>query len=263
MKYILIVTISVILIIVFIFYLIYHNQEKLIFFPEVLPQDFSFQFRNRFEEVFLHTPDKERIHALFFRVNQPKGVILYFHGNAGSLRSWGGIAEDFTPLGYDLFIIDFRGYGKSTGSVSEKALLGDGEIYYEYLKERYSEEKIILFGRSIGTGIAVHLAEKFSPGKLILETPYTNLPDLAKYHYPMLPGFLIRYALSSDKWLLKVKCPVYIFHGTSDSIIPFEFGNSLSKVRPENTILIPVEGGDHNNLGMFPSYREGLLKILN
>jgi len=248
--------------IIFIFAFAYFNQEKLIFFPEKLPENFVFGFANRFEEVFLDTKHGEKIHGLHFRVNKPKGIILYFHGNAGSLRSWGGIAENFIPLGYELFIVDYRGYGKSTGSISEKSLLQDGELVYTYLKNKLPEEKIIVYGRSIGTGIAVHLAKIFSPGKLILESPYTNLPDLAKYHYPIIPRFFVRYALSCDQWISEVKCPIYIFHGTYDSIVPFDFGKSLARIKPENTTFIPVEGGDHNDLDMFEEYHTKLSAIL-
>ena len=126
---------------------LYVFQEKLLFRPTVLAQDYTFQFSQAFEEVNLKTDDGAIINAVYFKVAQPKGVILYFHGNAGDLSRWGLITEYFVEKDYDVFVMDYRTYGKSTGKLSETVLYSDAQMCYDYLKARYSETDITLYGR--------------------------------------------------------------------------------------------------------------------
>jgi alpha-beta hydrolase superfamily lysophospholipase len=245
---------------------IYFKQENMIFAPETLPQDFKFTFQERFEE--LNWPvDGGLINALHFRAAKPKGVVLYFHGNAGSLKSWGDVAPDFTQRGYDIVIPDYRGFGKSTGQIkSESMLLQDAEAAYAYVKKNYPENQIIVYGRSIGTGIAVHLARANRPRMVILESPYFSLLDLAARYHTLVPrpllSLLVRYPMRTDLWIADVACPVYLFHGEKDKIIPFHESERLSKLTRTETQLIAVPEGDHNNLGDFRQYRDALDRIL-
>jgi fermentation-respiration switch protein FrsA (DUF1100 family) len=244
----------------------YFKQENMIFAPEALPPDFKFTFQERFEE--LNWPvDGARINALHFRAAKPKGIVLYFHGNAGSLKSWGDVAPDFTKRGYDIVIPDYRGFGKSTGRIeSEKMLLQDAETAYAYVKKTFPENQIILYGRSIGTGVAVHLARTNRPRMVILESPYLSLLDLATRYYPLVPrpllSLLVRYPLRTDLWIADVACPVYLFHGERDTIIPFNESERLSKLIRSEHQLIAVPDGGHNNLGDFRQYREAIDRIL-
>ena len=167
---------------------IYYLQNKIIFFPEVLQQDDRFEFQENFEEIFYETKDGASINALHFKATKPIGIVLYSHGNAGSLRSWGSVAETFLKNDYDLLIYDFRGYGKSTGKISEEKLYQDAEMIYDELTKLYPESRIILYGRSIGTGIASKVAVGKNPKRLILESPYYNLTDLAKRIFPFVPS---------------------------------------------------------------------------
>jgi len=201
-----------IIIVVVLLGLIYVYQEKLIFFPEKVPANTKYTFPQRFKEIYLPTPDGATIHALHFRSSQPKGVILYFHGNTGSLRSWGYLASDLLLYDYDVLMPDYRSFGKSTGKLSQTALYQDAQLTYNYLKKEYPENKIIIFGRSVGTGVATKLAADNNARLLILETPFYNFADVAKTHYSFLPAsLLLRYTFRSDKFLPKVSCPVFIF----------------------------------------------------
>jgi fermentation-respiration switch protein FrsA (DUF1100 family) len=244
----------------------YFKQENMIFAPEALPPDFKFTFQERFEE--LNWPvDGARINALHFRAAKPKGIVLYFHGNAGSLKSWGDVAPDFTKRGYDIVIPDYRGFGKSTGRIeSEKMLLQDAETAYAYVKKTFPENQIILYGRSIGTGIAVHLARTNRPRMVILESPYLSLLDLAARYHSLVPrpllSLMVRYPLRTDLWIADVACPVYLFHGEKDNVIPFNESERLSKlIRSEHQLIAVPEGG-HNNLEDFRQYRDALDRIL-
>ncbi len=244
----------------------YFRQENMIFYPEALPPDFQYSFPARFDEVTLSS-DGAAINALHFRTDNPKGVIVYFHGNAGNLSGWGEVALDFTRLSYDVLIPDYRGYGKSTGKIRNEGMLHrDAAVAYSYLKERYSEKEIIIYGRSIGTGIAVYLAKETKPRMLILESPMFNMQDLAKYHYRFMPGWLIasilKYPMRTDLWIGDVTCPVYLFHGTADDIVPYNSSERLLKLMKTQSGLITIAGGGHNNLDTFPLYHEELERIL-
>ena len=159
---------------------IYFFQHKLIFFPEVLLPNHSFSFDHTFEELNYKTTEGVQINALHFKAPEPRGIVYFHHGNAGSLRSWGLIADVFLDLGYDILIYDYRGFGKSQGRISEEHMYHDAQFIYDELKKQYSENDIVVYGRSIGTGVATKIAADNNPGRLVLESPYYNLPDLAK-----------------------------------------------------------------------------------
>jgi pimeloyl-ACP methyl ester carboxylesterase len=246
--------------------MMYFSQENMIFYPEALPPDFKYSFPARFEEVNLPVAGAT-INALYFRTERPRGVVVYFHGNAGSLRGWGEVATDFTGKGYDTFIPDYRGFGKSTGRIKNETMLhGDAAAVYAYVRKTFEEDRIILYGRSIGTGIAVKLAKTNRPQMVILESPYVSFLDLAAHHYPLIPrpllGLLLRYTLRTDLWIPEVACPVYLIHGTLDEIIPYDSSERLLKLIKSDGRLIAVPGGGHNNLADFPLYHEQLAGIL-
>jgi len=257
------VLISVLIIYAVISMIYFFLQEKIIFYPQILPDNYQFQFAYPHEEVFLETEDA-RIHALHFKADSSRGVILYFHGNAGSLAGWGYISEDILPIGYDLFIVDYRGYGKSVGKLSEKALFKDAQDTYNHLLKHYQESDIVLFGRSIGTGIAAKIASENNPRKLILESPYYNFHDLAANHVPFLPHkWLMKYHFRTDKFIINVRCPVLILQGTKDDIVPPKSAVKLSKLLDKNQLEMHlIDRGGHNNLSSFPEYGEILEKFL-
>ncbi|PJZ70020.1 alpha/beta hydrolase [Leptospira perolatii] len=249
--------------------LIYFNQEKLIFFPEALPADYRYSFPGNFEEIELEIPSKEKIYGIYFKSNlkKSKGVILYFHGNAGSLRTWGGISEDFVPRGWDILITDYRGYGKSKARLSEEGMYEDALLWYHYLrdKKRYSVESIVIFGRSIGTGVAVQLATKCSRSPVLLETPFTSMADLAKQFYPILPSWFLSYKFDSASKIKEISSTLHVFHGTHDEIVPFEQGKRLFEIARSagvNAEFHPIRGGTHNDLSFFPEYQKGLESVL-
>jgi uncharacterized protein len=238
---------------------LYKFQEKLIFFPEKLRKEKTFQFNGDFTERYFTMSDNEIIHTLHFTVANPKGLIFYLHGNAGSMASWGHVADDFTAFQYDVLIIDYRGYGKSSGSINdEKTLYSDSIEIYEAISKDYST--IYVYGRSIGTGIASHLASKMKSTKLILETPYYSFPDLVSKIYPFLPSFLLRYDLNNAKYLTNLQIPVHLIHGTKDEIIPYDSSVRLEKIG-QNISLHTLQGGFHNDLPFHKKYRNIIQSI--
>jgi len=243
---------------------LYFIQEKFLFRPTVLSQDYKFNFSHDFEELFFKTDDHAVINALHFKVENPKGVILYFHGNAGDLSRWGIITEYFVEKDYDVLVMDYRTYGKSTGILSEQALYSDAQFCFNYIKNNYSEKDITVYGRSLGTGIATYIASENNFKQLILETPYYNIKDVATHRFPMFPiKYLLNYKLSSNLFIKNVKCPISIIHGTDDNVVPFNSGKKLFEVSiKDKTSFTKVEGGNHNNLIEFESYHDFIKKTL-
>lgn len=243
---------------------VYFFQEKLIFLPEELDQDFVYDFPTSFEEYFVEIDDGAVLNALHFNSDSSKGLILYFHGNAGSLRRWGEVVDPFVSIGYDVLIMDYRGYGKSTGKRSYKALLSDAEKMYEFALGLTEEAKLIVFGRSIGSSFASYLAGKKNPSMLILETPFLSLGDIANRVAPIYPpNYLLRYNFKNHESLKSANCPIYIFHGTDDQIVPLESGQKLFQtLDPDKAELFVIEGGGHNNLSAYESYWQQMNRIL-
>lgn len=244
--------------------MLYFLQERLIFLPTKLPADYEFSFSEPFKEVFLKADDEALLNGIHFKLEDPKGVILYFHGNAGDLSRWGEITSYFTTKGYEVIVMDYRTYGKSTGKLSEAVLYTDAQLFYDYAKSKYPEDKIVVYGRSLGTGIASKIASSNNPSKLILETPYYSLEDVGRSRFPWLPVKLLsRYAIPSYEFVTRVKCPITIFHGTDDQVVPFESGKKLFEtIRNENKKMIVIEGGAHNNLSAFEAYQNNIDEIL-
>lgn len=244
--------------------MLYLLQEKLIFLPSKLPLDYTYSFTQPFEEINLTAPDGALLNGIHFKQKQPEGVIVYFHGNAGDLTRWGNIALFFVEKRYDVIIMDYRTYGKSTGKLSEEALFRDAQLFYEYALKHYDESGITLYGRSLGTGIATWVASNNTPFRLILETPYYSLLDLGQNRFPYLPvQWFLKYPLKTYEYISAVNCPIAFFHGTEDKVVPYDSGIKLFKSVPvDRNSFYSIKGGQHNNLQEFQAYRDGIQEIL-
>lgn len=243
--------------------LLYFLQENLLFFPEKLPSNFEFDFVDEFEEVNIEVEDEIVLNNVHFKSNNSRGVVLFFHGNGGSIYHWGQGSNIYLERGYDVFYVDYRNYGKSGGKIeSESQLINDGQIIYDYLRSKYSEEDIIVSGTSIGTGIAVQIASKNRPNKLILNSPYYSLPSLVKEKLFWVPRFIIRYKLRTFKHIKEVECSIIIIHGNEDQLIPIEHANKLKEENPEID-LATIKNCGHNDLFQSYEYLEKMKMILN
>ena len=243
---------------------VYFFQEKIIFLSDTLPQEYSFTFENPHKEVFIETQGNGNIHALHFTVEKPRGIILYFHGNAGNLSKWGAIASQFTKANYEVLMVDYRGYGKSTGKRSEKNMYADALAYYNKAKEWYPEAKITVFGRSLGTTFATYVASKNNPRKLILESPFYSLERLAKEKYRYLPvKSLLQYKFDTATYIQQVECRIIMIHGTDDGVVPIASAELLLQVIPERQRqMVRIKNGKHNDLGNFQEYWLAIRKEL-
>ena len=243
---------------------LYFFQESLIFLPTVLPQEHVYVMESPYQEIFLDTDDGARLNGLHFKTENPKGAILYYHGNAGDLQRWGTITSFFIEKGYDVVVMDYRGYGKSTGKKSMEKLYSDSQLWYSYMKEHYSEKDISLYGRSLGTTFATYVASKNQPKNLILESPFHNLTDVGKSRFPFLPvSSLLHYTFPTNEYIKKVSSPISIFHGTNDKVINFTFGKVLfDSIQLKNKSFYRIPNGGHNDLVNFDEYQNNIDEAL-
>lgn len=241
----------------------YFVQERLIFKPEKLDQDFVYKYDTPFKELFFDIEPGVRINGLHFTVKNPNGLILYFHGNTRSIKGWAKYARDFFRYNYDVVLVDYRGFGKSTGKRTEALMLKDMQFVYDTLAVQYTEHHIIVYGRSLGSGFAAKIASDNKPRYLILDAPYFNFQKVMERFLPIIPiRYLLRFRLRTDKWIKHVNCHTYILHGTKDWLIPISNSEQLQAINPRKITLIRIEGGGHNNLPTFPQYHNIIRDIL-
>jgi len=236
----------------------------MIFFPEKLDKDFKFSFPSKFEEIHFQTGDKKILNGVLFKADSSKGLIFYLHGNAGSINSWGEIAKTYTDLDHDVFLLDYRGYGKSEGSItSQDQLFQDLQFVYNEVKKRYSEDSVIVLGYSIGTAPAAKIASTNNPKMLILQAPYYSLTDMMRHSYRIFPTFLLKYKFRTDQFIRDCKMPVIIFHGDKDEVIYYRSSLKLKDLMKGTDTLITLRGQGHNGITDNPDYKTEIFKILS
>lgn len=244
---------------------LYFKQEKFFFNPKSLKNDYVFSFNEDFEELEIKVEKDVYLNALLFKIEEPKGVILYFHGNAGAIHDWGKRAHLYLDNNYDVFFVDYRGYGKSDGKYTNSdELLNDSQEVYNYIKTRYNEDEITVFGYSLGAGIAAYIASKNKPKLLILNAPYYSWKTLiAEEIAPPVPRFIMNYDIKTYKYLKTVTCPVQIFHGTRDFLIKPETNSiKLKNLYPDKVNLIFIQDASHNTIHISKQYYDELRCLL-
>ena len=248
---------------------IYFFQDNIIFQRKTLPKDYLFTFHRdssqaKLEEYFIKTADGDSLNALLFKTKlKSKGLILYFHGNADNLQRWGKYSVDFTKLGYDILMTDYRGYGKSTGKPSERDLYKDALTILRWSQANLKYNRLVLYGRSLGSAVASNLATAVSPDLLILETPFDELNG-AVYEpiKPLLYLLPLHSKFSNKSFLPKVKCRKVIIHGTRDQVVPLSSALRLKPLLVEGDQFVIIEGGSHRNLRDFESFHVALAEAL-
>lgn len=210
------------------------------------------------EDDFVNLADAKINFQKFDALTEPsKGTVFYLHGNRGNIYQCRWVIEPFLKAGYDVWIMDYRGFGKSTGRPSEAALLADAQMVYKRIRKKENTEDIIVWGRSFGSGIAAFIASGNSPKALVLETPYWSLPDAACHSRPYLFPFLFRYKLPTNEYLCNVDCDIYLLHGTADEKIYFESSENLEQLCRDKDVDVHfrrVNNGKHN-LRSDPAYK--------
>lgn len=212
---------------------LYFAQDKILFYPHKLAKDYRPSYG---EEVWIQVEDDVKLNAVHMKQANPRGAILYLHGNKGNVQRCARQTRQFQDLGYDILVPDYRSYGKSEGALENEAqMYADAQKMYDYLKRDYQE--IVILGYSLGTGMASYLAANNKNEGLILVAPYVSLVDMKNKFLPIVPNFLLKYPFRSDLHLQKVTSPISIIHGKMDEVIPFQSSLELKKLFPKANLV--------------------------
>jgi alpha-beta hydrolase superfamily lysophospholipase len=238
--------------------LLYVKQERIILPATALAADYRFQFDQPFEEVWIPV-EGASLHALHFKQPNPRGVVFFLHGNAGNLVSWTTGVDFYRRVNYDLFIVDYRGYGKSTGHIENEAQLhADARAAYDTMASLYRDKPIVIYGRSLGTALAASLARDVQPRLLVLVSPFSSLAASAAQAYPWAPGWVLKYPLRTDAIIGDIKSPILLIHGSEDKLIPLSHSERLKALARSPVELLVVPGAGHSDIHKFPVYLDGL-----
>lgn len=245
---------------------LFHLQEWFLFDPTPLLEDYKFKFNGTFEEINIAMNKTDTVNIIKFPPadSTPKGVVIYFHGNTENVNRYAKYASNFTKHGYEVLMPDYPTYGKSTGELTEDNMYKQAKEVYKLAHSKFSADHIIVYGRSLGTGVASYIAAKEPCGRLILETPFYSIPDLFRTYAPIYPASrMAHFKFPVSEYLKQVKEPVIIFHGTSDHTIPYRCAAKLKMVLKPTDEFVTIKNGAHNNLNNFPLFQEKLDSVLS
>ena len=230
---------------------VYFKQASILYYPQLPGRDISATPENiglQFDEIEFYTSDNIKLHGWFIPHKNPRGTLLFFHGNAGNISHRLDSINIFHQLNLNVFIFDYRGFGQSEGRTTEQGTYRDAEAAWNYLTEvkDINEKQIIIFGRSLGGSIAAWLASQHQPASLIVESGFTSVPAMGKRFYPFLPiQWLTTFEYNTREYVRKASCPVLIAHSADDDIIPFEEGREIYHAANEPKQFFEMRG-DHN-----------------
>lgn len=245
--------------------IIYYGQEKIMLHPEPVGIDSNYAFKAPYKEVNIPYAAEVNMNVVQFTTKDslPKGVVLYFHGNKQNIARYASQADAFTKNGYEVWMLDYPGYGKSTGAFTEQRLYDWALTLYKLARARFKPDSIVLYGRSLGTGIATQLAAIRDCKYLLLEAPYYSFPSVMASYLPIYPyERLIRMKIPTWQYMQQVTAPVTIFHGDDDGVIRISNARKLQPYLKPGDQFITIEGGSHNDLSTFKPYQQALDSLL-
>jgi len=244
---------------------LFYLQEYFLFHPTVMARNHPYTFNIPFAEMDLPFNNTDTVNLVkFFPTDSSRrGVVIYFHGNRENIIRYAKFSDNFTKHGYEVWMEDYPGFGKSVGQRTEKILYQQAVQLYKLALTKYHKDSIVIYGKSLGTGIAAYLAAVSDAKQLILETPYYSIPALYSCYAPIYPSErMAKYKIPTYEYLREVKYPITIFHGTSDGVIPYRCASKLKAVLKPTDEFITIEGGTHHNLNNFPLFHHVLDSLL-
>ncbi len=257
---------TIILLYGFIGFTLYYFQQRFLFHPEPLPADYVYQFDVPFKEVSIALNARDTLNMVQFLSTDSslkKGIVIYFHGNRDNINRYAQYAKIFTDNGYEVWMPDYPGFGKSTGTITEKLIDNEATEVYKLAHSRFNEDSIIVYGKSLGSGPASYIAATQKCKRLILETPYYSIPSLFGSYAPIYPtDWMSRFKFPNGEYLKKVQEPITIFHGTSDRVVFYSNASKLKKVLKPGDEFVTIDDGGHNNLADYPQFKEILNSLL-
>ena len=249
---------------------LYVSQERLLFTMEVIPASqplAALKTQGEGVNEFTVTVPGATLSGLQLKLPNPKGVVFFLHGNSGNLDTWFINTEIFRKNNMDLVMIDYRGFGKSTGQIeSEAQLHSDVRAAWDFIAPQYVGKKLVVYGRSLGTGLAAELSAELGDDAApyenkssaivdmtVLVSPYSSMSALLGQIYPFVPTKLLRYPLRTDQWLPKIKSPILLIHGEQDTLIPPSHSKTLKTIVKQARLLL-IPGAAHADIHKFDLY---------
>lgn len=227
----------------------YFIQERFIFHPKKLPSDHEFPSEANFEEITINTPDGIKLNGLIVKADSSKGLIFFLHGSGGNVIRYKNSVPIYNSLNYDIFLLDYRGYGKSEGKIkSEKQFFDDVRLAYSQMKSRYNEEDIVIIGFSLGTVPAAKIASENKPKLLVLEGGFYNPFESAKKRVPILPiSIIMKYKFETYKYVIDTEIPIAIFHGNKDNVVDYSNAIRMKQhLKPNDQVTILEDEGHYD-----------------
>ncbi|HVU56716.1 MAG TPA: alpha/beta fold hydrolase, partial [Puia sp.] len=242
----------------------YYLQERILFHPVAVDMHAPYHFDQPFNEVDIPYNKETNIDVIqFTTADTPRGVVLYFHGNKDNVTHYATFASDFTTNGYEIWMMDYPGYGKSTGKFSEENLYAQALVLYKLARSKWRPDQIIIYGKSLGTGVAAQLADVRDCRRLILECPYYSMTSLVRHYMPIWPvGSMLHFKFPTWQHLPQVTAPITIFHGASDGVVPYSNASRLKPLLKKGDEFITIDGGGHNDLHDHQEFKSHLGKLL-
>ncbi|MDH7552900.1 MAG: alpha/beta hydrolase [Spirochaetota bacterium] len=218
------------------------------------------------EDVFIHLNETVTLHGWFISSQTARFTVCYFHGNAGNIYDRIELLKLLHSIPLSIFIIDYRGYGKSSGKPSEKGLYEDAMAAWEYLTDvkKISPKEIILFGRSLGGPIALYCASRTNPAGIIIDSSFTSIKTMVQYHSSGCMSLFFKEKYPAIDYIQKIAIPVLILHSRDDETAPFSMGQELYRQCPSNKkYFVELRGGHNNNfLVDAPLYRNSIKEFV-
>jgi len=248
---------------------VYLLQSKLLYYPNLPTRDHVStpdKYGMQYESVNFISKDNIKLNGWFVPADDSIATILFFHGNAGNISHRINSIEIFNKLKLNVFIIDYRGYGKSKGEISEAGSYLDAQAAWDYLTEDrgINQNKIIIFGRSLGASVAAWLASQVSPAALILESGFSSFVSMGQRLYPFLPvKLLAKFEYNTAQYVSNINCPLLVAHSKADDVIPYAEGKAIFSAGSEPRFFLDMQGG-HND-GYYvsgKSYVDGLIVFI-
>jgi uncharacterized protein len=244
---------------------LYFLQDYFLLHPTKIDRSIPYVFSVPFKEVDIPAQNKDTINMVkFYSIEgATKGLVIYLHGNKGNINRYAKFAANFTNKGYEVWMPDYPGFGKSVGTINEQKLYNQAQQIFSLATKTFKQDSIIVYGKSFGTGIAAYLAAENKCQQLILETPYYSIPSLYSTYAPIYPtGIIAHYAIPTYQYLQKNKSPITIFHGTADKVIAYSNAAQLKQVLKPTDKFVTIPFGTHHNLTSFDVYHYVLDSIL-
>lgn len=244
---------------------LYYLQEVFLFHPAKLPSQYQYTFAQKYTEVNIAVNTTDTINLIQFKPADsiPKGIIIYYHGNKNNIAHYANYIAPFLLKGYEVWMQDYPGFGKSTGTITEAKLYSQAMQIKKLADAIYLPNQIVLYGKSLGTGIAAYVASQSQAKLLLLETPYYSIPSLFNQYACIYPTkAMAKYIIPTHTFIATVAYPIIIFHGTSDGVIPYKEAQKLLPILKPTDAFITVPNGTHHNINSSKIYYKSIDSLL-